>query len=158
MVETDGFHPARRGRDHLRIVCTVHCYPVKRADEVLGMVGLTATGHRRVREYPLGMRQRLALATALLGDPQVLVLDEPANGLDPHGIAWLRTLLRGLAAEGRTILVSSHVLSEVEQFADHVVIVDRGRLVRQAPLADLVAVNGSLEGAYLALVADRCAA
>jgi ABC-2 type transport system ATP-binding protein len=137
VLEASGFHPARSGRNHLRVYCTVNGYPHRRADEVLELVGLAAAGGRAVRGYSLGMRQRLALATALLGDPRVLVLDEPANGLDPEGIAWLRRLLRQLAERGRTVLVSSHVLSEMQQLVDHVVIINQGRLVRQGPLAEL---------------------
>jgi ABC-2 type transport system ATP-binding protein len=137
VLEASGFHPARSGRNHLRIYGTVNGYPPERADQVLDLVGLAGAGRRPVRGYSLGMRQRLALATALLGDPRVLILDEPANGLDPEGIAWLRQLLRSLADEGRTVLVSSHVLSEVQQLVDHVVILHRGRLVRQAALSEL---------------------
>jgi ABC-2 type transport system ATP-binding protein len=137
LLEASGFHPARSGRNHLRIYGTVNGYPPERADQVLELVGLADVGRRPVRGYSLGMRQRLALATALLGDPRVLILDEPANGLDPEGIAWLRRLLRSLADEGRTVLVSSHVLSEVQQLVDHVVILHRGRLVRQGALSEL---------------------
>ncbi len=137
VLEATGFHPARSGRDHLRLYCTVSGYPLTRADQVLDQVGLSAAGGRAVRGYSLGMRQRLALAAALLGDPPVLVLDEPANGLDPEGIAWMRRLLRDLADDGRTVLVSSHVLSEVQQLVDQVVIVNHGRLVRQGTLAEL---------------------
>lgn len=137
VLDATGFHPARSGRDHLGVYCTANGYPSRRADEVLDLVGLADAGGRAVRGYSLGMRQRLALATALLGDPAVLVLDEPANGLDPEGIAWMRRLLRELAGEGRTILVSSHVLSEVEQLVDRVVIISRGRLVHEGSLAEL---------------------
>jgi ABC-2 type transport system ATP-binding protein len=137
VLEASGFHPARSGRNHLRVYCTVNRYSPERADQVLALVGLADAGRRPVRGYSLGMRQRLALATALLGDPRVLILDEPANGLDPEGIAWLRRLLRSLADEGRTVLVSSHVLSEVQQLVDQVVILHHGRLVRQGTLADL---------------------
>ena len=137
LLEASGFHPARNGRNHLRIYGTVNGYPPERADQVLELVGLADVGRRPVRGYSLGMRQRLALATALLGDPKVLILDEPANGLDPEGIAWLRQLLRSLADEGRTVLVSSHVLSEVQQLVDQVVILHRGRLVRQGALSEL---------------------
>ena len=136
-LESSSFHPARSGLAHLRIYCAVAGIPDQRAVEVLEFVGLGEVGHRKVRGYSLGMRQRLALAAALLGDPPVLILDEPANGLDPEGIAWLRALLRELAHEGRTVLVSSHALAEVEQTVDQVVIVHRGRLVRQAGLAEL---------------------
>ena len=137
VLEATGFHPARSGREHLRVYGTVNGYRPERADEVLELVGLTEAGRRPVRGYSLGMRQRLALAAALLGDPKVLVLDEPANGLDPEGIAWMRKLLRTLARQGRTVLVSSHVLSEVSQLVDHVVIISKGRLVHQGMLAEL---------------------
>jgi ABC-2 type transport system ATP-binding protein len=137
VLEATGFHPARSGRDHLRVYCTVNGYPLARADEVLELVGLAEAGRRAVRGYSLGMRQRLALATALLGDPPVLVLDEPSGGLDPEGIAWLRVLLRDFASHSRTVLVSSHVLSEVQLLVDQVVIINRGRLVRQGTLTEL---------------------
>jgi ABC-2 type transport system ATP-binding protein len=137
VLESTGFHPARSGRNHLRVYCSVNGYPLARADEALELVGLAGAGRRAVRSYSLGMRQRLALAAALLGDPPVLVLDEPANGLDPEGIAWMRGLLRRFAGQGRTVLVSSHVLAEAQQLVDHVVIINKGRLVRQVPLAQL---------------------
>jgi ABC-2 type transport system ATP-binding protein len=143
VLDATGFHPGRSGRDHLRVYCTINGYPLGRADEVLELVGLTGAGRRPVRGYSLGMRQRLALAAALLGDPPVLVLDEPANGLDPEGIAWMRRLLRAFADQGRTVLVSSHVLSEVQQLVDHVVIINRGRLVHQGELSALAqSANG----------------
>ena len=139
-LELSGFHPGRSGRDHLRVLAPQAGVPDRRCDEVLGMVGLTEAGRRRVGGYSLGMRQRLALAAALLGDPQVLVLDEPANGLDPEGVVWMRHLLRYLAQErGRTVLLSSHVLPEVQETVDDVVVIARGRLVHASPLADLVA-------------------
>lgn len=138
VLDSTGFHPSRTGRDHLRVYCTVNGYPMRRADEVLEAVGLSGAARRAVRGYSLGMRQRLALATALLGDPPVLILDEPANGLDPEGIAWMRRLLREFAGAGRTVLISSHVLSEVQQLVDHVVIINQGRLVAQGSLAELV--------------------
>lgn len=136
-LESTGFHDGRTARDHLRVLAAAAGVPDARADEVLGLVGLTGDARRRVGGFSLGMRQRLALAAALLGDPPVLLLDEPANGLDPAGIAWLRGFLRHLAGEGRTVLVSSHVLSEVQQTVDDVVVIARGRLVRQASLAEL---------------------
>jgi ABC-2 type transport system ATP-binding protein len=138
-LEASSFHPGRSGRDHLRVYCAVNGYGDIRADEVLALVGLTDAARRPVRGYSLGMRQRLGLATTLLGDPGVLVLDEPANGLDPAGIAWLRGFLKRLAGEGRTMLVSSHALSEVQQIADRVVIIDHGRLVREGRLGELTA-------------------
>jgi ABC-2 type transport system ATP-binding protein len=136
-LEATGFHPARSGRDHLRVYCTVSGYPLPRADEVLEEVGLDPAKRRAVGGYSLGMRQRLALAAALLGDPEVLLLDEPANGLDPEGIVWMRRFLRRYADNGRTVLVSSHVLTEMQQLVDQVVILRRGRLVRQGSLAEL---------------------
>ena len=138
-LESSSFHPARTARNHLRILCTVAGLPTSRADEVLRHVGLGDAARRKVRTYSLGMRQRLALAAALLGDPRVLVLDEPANGLDPEGIRWLRRVLRALADEGRTVLVSSHQLNEVEEIADHVVILNRGRLIGAGAIAELAA-------------------
>jgi ABC-2 type transport system ATP-binding protein len=138
VLEASEVHPGRSGRNHLRVQAAAGGIDPARVDEVLKLVELTAAGKRRVRGYSLGMRQRLGLATALLGDPEVLVLDEPANGLDPAGIRWLRDFLRALAAEGRTILVSSHVLSEVAQTADRVVIIHRGKLVRQAPIREVL--------------------
>ncbi|HEY0636310.1 MAG TPA: ABC transporter ATP-binding protein [Pseudonocardiaceae bacterium] len=142
LLEASSFHPGRSGRDHLRLMAETAGLPARRADEVLDVVGLTAHGTRRAGGYSLGMRQRLGLAAALIGDPSVLVLDEPANGLDPEGIRWLRGFLRGLAAEGRTIVVSSHVLSEVEQTVDDVVIISRGRLVQASPLSALEEAAG----------------
>jgi ABC-2 type transport system ATP-binding protein len=136
-LEASSFHPGRTARDHLRILSLSAGLPPTRADEVLAQVALTESADRRVGGFSLGMRQRLALAGALLGDPQVLLLDEPANGLDPEGIAWLRGFLRHLASQGRTVLVSSHVLAEVQQTVDHVVIISRGRLITSAPLAEL---------------------
>lgn len=133
-LEASGFHPGRSGRGHLRVIAAAAAIPDARVDEVLALVGLSDAGGRRVVEYSLGMRQRLALASALLGDPGVLILDEPANGLDPEGIAWLRGFLRALAAEGRTVLVSSHVLSEVQQTVDDVIIISNGELVHAGPL------------------------
>jgi ABC-2 type transport system ATP-binding protein len=139
VLEASEVHPGRSGRNHLRVQAAAAGIPASRVNEVLALVELTGAARRRVKGYSLGMRQRLGLATALLGDPEVLVLDEPANGLDPAGIRWLRDLLRALAAQGRTILVSSHVLSEVAQTADRVVIIHRGRLVTQAAMADVLA-------------------
>jgi ABC-2 type transport system ATP-binding protein len=137
VLETAGFHPSRSGRDHLLVYCTACGYPPRRADEVLELAGLAGAGRRKVRGYSLGMRQRLALATALLGDPSVLLLDEPANGLDPEGIAWLRGLLGEYARDGRTVIFSSHALPEVEQLADQVIIVSAGRLAGQGTVAEL---------------------
>ena len=146
-------HPGRSGGDHLRVLAIAAGVPEDRAGQLLAMVGLQHAARQRTGGYSLGMRQRLGLATALLGDPAVLVLDEPANGLDPQGIRWLRDLLRCLAAEGRAVLVSSHILAEVAQIADDVVIIHRGRTVTQAPLPDLLATRpgASLEDIYLEL-------
>jgi ABC-2 type transport system ATP-binding protein len=140
ILETAEAHPGRSGRNHLRVLAAAAGVPRSRVDEVLDAVDLADAARRRVKGYSLGMRQRLALAGALLGDPEVLVLDEPANGLDPQGVRWLRDLLRSLAAEGRTVLVSSHVLAEVAQTVDQVVIIHRGRLVRQAAMAEVEAM------------------
>jgi ABC-2 type transport system ATP-binding protein len=138
VLEATSFHPGRSARNHLRVFCAAAGLPDTRADEVLDLVGLTQAARFPVRGFSLGMRQRLGLATALLGDPRVLLLDEPANGLDPEGIVWLRGLLRHFAdVDGRTVLVSSHVLSEVEQTVDRVVIIARGRLIHEGRLADL---------------------
>ncbi len=136
-LEAASFHPGRTARAHLQVMALAAGLDPARADALLAQVGLADVSRRRVGGYSLGMRQRLALAQALLGDPPVLILDEPANGLDPAGIAWLRGFLRSLAAEGRTVLVSSHVLSEVKQTVDDVVVITRGRLVQQGSLAEL---------------------
>jgi ABC-2 type transport system ATP-binding protein len=155
VLETAGFHPGRSGQHHLLVYCTACGYPAARAGQVLELTGLAGAGQRKAGGYSLGMRQRLALATALLGDPSVLVLDEPANGLDPAGIAWLRGLLRGYARAGRTVLFSSHALAEVEQLADRAVIITAGRAAAEGTLADLTAGHGGLEQAFLALTADH---
>jgi ABC-2 type transport system ATP-binding protein len=139
VLEASGFHPGRTARNHLRVLVTAAGLPARRVDQVLAQVGMADAADRRVGGFSLGMRQRLGLAAALLGDPQVLLLDEPANGLDPEGIAWLRRLIRHQADQGRTVLVSSHVLAEVAQTVDQVVIIARGRLVTQSTLADLTA-------------------
>jgi ABC-2 type transport system ATP-binding protein len=140
LLETFDAHPGRTGRNHLRVLALAGGIPRSRVDEVLALVDMSTAARRRVKGYSLGMRQRLGLAAALLGDPEVLVLDEPANGLDPQGIRWLRDFLRSLATEGRTILVSSHVLSEVAQTVDDVVIIHRGSLVRHAAMAEVEAM------------------
>jgi ABC-2 type transport system ATP-binding protein len=138
-LEGADLHPGRTARDHLRVRATAADIERARIPAVLDLVELTDAADRRAGGFSLGMRQRLALAAALLGDPEVLILDEPANGLDPDGVRWLRRLLRGLAAQGRTVLVSSHVLAEVAQTADRVVILNRGRLVTEAALEELMA-------------------
>jgi ABC-2 type transport system ATP-binding protein len=138
-LEVAGAHPGRSGRNHLRALAAMAGLPSSRVDDVLRMVELDDAADRRAGNYSLGMRQRLGLAATLLGDPRVLVLDEPANGLDPQGIRWLRDFLRGMATEGRTVLVSSHVLAEVAQTVDDVVVIHRGRLVDQGPVSRLTA-------------------
>ena len=142
-LEATGFHPGRSGRNHLRVLAAAAGIPDRRVDEMLELTGIPAAADQRAGGYSMGMRQRLGLAAALLGDPDVLTLDEPANGLDPEGIRWLREFLRHLASEGRTILVSSHMLSEVEQTIDDLVIIANGRLARQGPIAALTGGHGS---------------
>jgi ABC-2 type transport system ATP-binding protein len=138
-LEASSFHPGRTARNHLRVLCAAARLPDARADEVLELTGLTESANRRVRGFSMGMRQRLALAATLLGDPRVLILDEPANGLDPAGINWLREFLRYLATkQHKTVLISSHILSEVEQTVDSVVIIAQGRLIREGTLEDLL--------------------
>lgn len=137
MIEQSTFHPGRSARTHLRALACASGLPSQRVDDVLAQADLRDAAGRRVGGYSTGMRQRLGLATSLLGDPATLVLDEPQNGLDPQGTRWLRTFLRRLADEGRTVLVSSHLLAEMEQLADDVVIVDRGKVVHASPLAEL---------------------
>ena len=143
VLEASSFHPGRRAVDHLRILASAVGLPAQRADEALAQVAMTEHAHRRVGGFSLGMRQRLGLAAALLGEPSVLILDEPANGLDPEGVHWLRTFLRSQADAGRTVVVSSHLLAEVAQTVDHVVILDKGRLITSAPLAELTARSRS---------------
>ena len=145
VLEAADFHPGRSGRDHLRMLSRAARLPDARVDEVLRLVELDGAAGRRVKGYSLGMRQRLGLAAALLGDPELLVLDEPANGLDPEGVRWLRDFLRAFAAGSRTVLVSSHVLAEVAQTVDQVLIINRGRLVVESSLEQLTArVGGSI--------------
>ena len=153
LLEASSFHPGRSARNHLRAVARAAGLPDRRADAVLEEVGLASAGGRRVGGFSLGMRQRLGLATALLGEPGILVLDEPTNGLDPAGVRWLRTLLRRLADQGRTVLVSSHLLAEVAQTVDRLVVIDRGRLVAEGPVAEVVRAGEgeSLEDAFLRL-------
>jgi ABC-2 type transport system ATP-binding protein len=136
-LEVAGAHPGRSGRNHLSSLAAMAGLPTSRVESVLRLVELETAARRRVGKYSMGMRQRLGLAATLLGDPQVLVLDEPANGLDPQGIRWLRDFLRAMADEGRTVLVSSHVLAEVAQTVDDVVVIHRGRMVKQGPVSEL---------------------
>ena len=142
VLEATDFHPGRTGRDHLRSLAVAAELPDSRVDAVLQLVELQGAARRRVKTYSLGMRQRLGLAAALLGDPELLVLDEPANGLDPEGVRWLRDFLRAFAAQGHTVLISSHVLAEVAQTVDQVLIINRGRLVAESPLSQLTARIG----------------
>ncbi len=153
MLDASGFHPGRRARDHLRIVARGAGMDESRVDVVLDEVGLAEAGRRRVGEYSLGMRQRLGLASAIIGDPEILLLDEPANGLDPAGIAWLRDLLRQLAAEGRTVVISSHVLSELAQIVTDVVIISGGKLAFAGSIGDL-GPDTTLEQAFLRLTTN----
>lgn len=139
MLDESGAHRGRSGRDHLRIQCAAGGLPRRRADEMLDFVGLARAGRRPYGEYSFGMRQRLGVAQAMLGDPDVLILDEPANGLDPEGIVWMRELLRTFAAEGRTVLVSSHQIAEVEQTVDNLVIINHGRLVAEGSTSEVIA-------------------
>ncbi|MFE5792155.1 ABC transporter ATP-binding protein [Streptomyces sp. NPDC056503] len=138
LLDAQAAHPARTGRDHLRFLAASNGLPDRRVDEVLEETGLTSAARRRIRGYSLGMRQRLGIAAALLGDPGVLMLDEPANGLDPEGIVWIRGLLRRLAAEGRAVLVSSHLMNETATFADHLVVLGRGRLLADVPMREFI--------------------
>ena len=153
-LEASSFHPGRTARDHLRVRAATGRIGRARIEHVLGLVDLSGVAGQRISGFSLGMRQRLALASALLSDPQILILDEPANGLDPEGIRWLRGFLRGLAGQGRAVLVSSHVLAEAAQTVDHVVVVNNGRLVTESPLTDLTA-KASLEDVFLRLTHIR---
>jgi ABC-2 type transport system ATP-binding protein len=143
VLEDASFHPGRSGRNHLRILAAAGGHPASRVDEVLELVGIANAGNRRVKGYSMGMRQRLAIAAALLGDPEVLILDEPANGLDPPGIRWMRELLRSEAGRGRAVLVSSHLLSEVSQSVDDVVVIAHGKLRASGSLQQVL---GEAEG------------
>ena len=154
VLEASSFHPGRTARAHLRIQALAADADPSRAEDVLDLTGLADAADRRIGGFSLGMRQRLGLATALLADPEVLILDEPANGLDPEGVRWLRGLLRGFAAEGGTVLVSSHQLAEVAQTVDSVVIVDHGRLVAQGPVAELTAGGSGLEDVFFQLTRE----
>ncbi|MGA5302004.1 ABC transporter ATP-binding protein [Nucisporomicrobium flavum] len=143
VLEASSAHKGRSGINHLRVICASAGLPRQAADEALARVGLSPAAKRKFKGYSLGMKQRLGIAAALLGDPRVLILDEPANGLDPEGIRWMRDLLKSLAAEGRTVLVSSHLLGEMQQLADDVVIIAAGQLIRQGPVEEVL---GSMSG------------
>ena len=153
LLETRAFHPGRSARAHLRALAASNAIPRSRVEEVLGLVGLAEVAGRRAGGFSLGMAQRLGMAAALLGDPQVLLLDEPVNGLDPEGIRWVRDLLRSLAAEGRTVFVSSHLIGEIGRTADHVLVIGRGRLLADTSVAELAARSASLEASFLELTA-----
>lgn len=146
LLEARAIHPGRNARNHLRALAATHAIPSRRVEEVLELVGLSDVARTRIGTFSLGMGQRLGIATALLGDPQTLILDEPVNGLDPEGIRWVRGLLRGLAAEGRTVLVSSHLMAEMALTAEHVLVIGRGRLVADLPTSELI---GRTAGAVL---------
>ncbi|TFV62319.1 UNVERIFIED_ORG: ABC transporter ATP-binding protein [Bacillus sp. AZ43] len=143
LLDAQATHPGRSGRDHLRVAARTHGLPLRRVDEVIDQVGLGPAAKRRVKGYSLGMRQRLGIASALLGDPAVLLFDEPMNGLDLDGVRWVRRLVRGLADEGRTVLLSSHLMSEMEQTADHLVIIGRGRLIADASIDEVMRGEGA---------------
>ena len=155
VLESGDFDPGRSGRNHLRALALATSIPISRVEELLELVELRGAADRPVRTYSLGMRQRLGLAGALLGDPELLLLDEPANGLDPAGVHWLRGFLRQFADQGRTVLVSSHVLAEVAQTVDQVLIIDRGRLIATVSLDQLAEGARSLEDLYLELTAKE---
>ncbi|MGA5898833.1 ABC transporter ATP-binding protein [Streptomyces venetus] len=138
LLDAQAAHGSRTARDHLRVLAVSNRIPDRRVDEVLEETGLASVARRRVRTYSLGMRQRLGIAAALLGDPEVVILDEPSNGLDPEGIVWIRQLLRRLAGEGRTVLVSSHLMNETASFADHLVVLGRGRLLADTPMREFI--------------------
>ncbi|MFG1609254.1 ABC transporter ATP-binding protein [Actinoplanes sp. NPDC049265] len=144
LLDAKAVHPGRSGRDHLRAMARSQDIPYARVEEVLAMTGMSDAARRRAGTYSLGMSQRLGIAGALLGDPRALMLDEPVNGLDPDGVRWIRTLLRGLAAEGRTIFVSSHLMSEMELTADRLVVIGRGRLIADEPMANLLSGSGTV--------------
>jgi ABC-2 type transport system ATP-binding protein len=151
MLEAKSFHPGRSARAHLRALAVSNDIPGRRVEEVLGLVGLAAVERRRAGKFSLGMAQRLGIAAALLGDPGIVILDEPVNGLDPEGIHWIRNLMKSLAAEGRTVLVSSHLISEVAQTADELIVIGQGRLLAHTTVAELSATANSLEDAFFRL-------
>ena len=141
LLDAGAVHPGRSAREHLAWLAATADLPHRRITDVLDLTGLNAVAGKRVRGFSLGMRQRLGIASALLGDPSVLLLDEPVNGLDPEGIVWIRTLMRSLAADGRTVLVSSHLMSEMALTADHLIVIGRGRLIADTSMADFIAAN-----------------
>jgi ABC-2 type transport system ATP-binding protein len=155
VLESSDFHPGRSGRNHLRALALAAEIPSSRVEEMLELVELHSAADRRVKTYSLGMRQRLGLAAALLGDPELLVLDEPANGLDPAGVYWLRSFLRRFAEQGRTVLLASHMLAEIAQTVDEVVIINRGRRIASGRIDELTRGGKTLEDTYLELTTAR---
>jgi ABC-2 type transport system ATP-binding protein len=151
LLEAKAFHPGRTARAHLTALAASNQIPARRVDEVLAVTGITSAASRRAGKFSLGMSQRLGIAAALLGDPRVLLLDEPVNGLDPEGIRWIRGLLKDLAAQGRTVLVSSHLISEIAHTADDLIVIGQGRLLAQTTVAEMSAGGGSLEEAFFRL-------
>jgi ABC-2 type transport system ATP-binding protein len=151
MLEARSFHPGRSAQAHLRALAVSNSIPGRRVEEVLALVGLAAVGRRRAGKFSLGMAQRLGIAAALLGDPGIVILDEPVNGLDPEGVRWIRNLMRSLAAQGRTVLVSSHLITEVAQTADELIVIGQGRLLTHTTVAELSATASSLEEAFFQL-------
>lgn len=139
LLDAKAVHPGRSARGHLRALAATHGIPTRRVDEVIGLTGLDSVAGKRVKGFSLGMGQRLGIAAALLGDPATLILDEPVNGLDPEGVVWVRRLARHLASEGRTVFLSSHLMSEMAQTADHIIVLGRGRVIADAPVAEIVA-------------------
>jgi ABC-2 type transport system ATP-binding protein len=140
LLDAKAFHPGRTARAHLAAIAATHRLPRRRVDEVIALTGLTSVADKRVRGFSLGMGQRLGIAAALIGDPATLILDEPVNGLDPEGVIWVRNLARNLAGEGRTVFLSSHLMSEMAQTADHIIVLGRGRIIADAPVANILAV------------------
>src|SRR5918996_206445 len=153
VLDAKAFHPGRSARAHLAALAASNDVPRSRVEEVLGIVGLAEVAGRRGGQFSLGMAQRLGIAAALLGDPGVLLLDEPVNGLDPEGIRWVRDLLRSLASQGRVVFVSSHLIGEIARTADHVLVIGRGRLLADTSVAELAARSASLEASYFELTA-----
>jgi len=152
LLDARAFHPGRTARSHLRALAAANAIPARRVEEVIGVVGLDSAARRRAGTFSLGMAQRLGIAAALLGDPGVLLFDEPVNGLDPEGVRWIRQLMQSLAAEGRTVFVSSHLISEVALTAERLIVIGRGRLLADTTIAELTGrTGGTLEDAFLAL-------
>ena len=151
MLEAKAFHPGRSARAHLAALAVSNAIPERRVEEVLDLVGLQTAARRRAGKFSLGMAQRLGIAAALLGDPGIVMLDEPTNGLDPEGVRWIRNLMKSLAAEGRTVLISSHLISEVAQTAEELIVIGRGRLLAHTTVAELATTATSLEDAFFRL-------